>query len=103
MRARSVLVILIGLTVGCPSVMAASDQQSDPSFMRGFGKVVGGVLFELPKTLIDATMTSPPIIGIPVGLLAGSAQAFRVTCEGVREMAAGFDPWGSKPPRSTLP
>ncbi len=82
--------------IGLPMSVGAAERRSDPNFMRGVGKVVGGVLLELPKTLIDATMTSPPIVGIPVGLLAGSAQAFRVTCEGLREMSAGFDPWGSK-------
>ena len=81
-----------------PSV-AAETQRADPSLMHGLGQVVGGVLFELPKTVLDATLTGPPIAGTIVGLFAGTARALQVTVAGLVEVSQGFDPLGSKKPR----
>ena len=64
--------------------------------MHGAGQVVGGLLFELPKTVLEATMNEPPVIGTMVGLLAGTARALQKTVGGIVEMAAGFDPWSSR-------
>lgn len=75
---------------------AAADAKSDPNFLHGVGQVIGGVLFELPKTVLDATLTGPPVVGTAVGLLAGTARALQTTAAGLVEMAAGFNPWGIK-------
>jgi hypothetical protein len=71
-------------------------RKAEPSVMHGAGQVVGGLLFELPRTLLDATLTGPPVVGTAVGLLAGTARALQVTVSGLLEMSAGFDPWGAK-------
>ena len=81
------------LLVGCS---VASAESSDPSFLHGVGQVIAGVLFELPKTVLSATLDGPPVVGTAVGLLAGTARALQMTVGGVAEMAAGFDPWGTK-------
>ena len=81
------------LVFGAEQVRAS---EKDPSVGHGFGKVIGGLLFELPRTVIDATLTSPPVVGTMIGLLAGTARALQTTAAGVVEMAAGFDPWGAK-------
>ncbi len=74
----------------------SADQDADPSFLHGAGRVLGGVCFELPRTVLDATLTEPPVLGTMVGLLAGTARAVQATAGGLVEMAAGFDPWGTK-------
>ena len=92
---RLVLVgALFCATLLVPKVFA--DQQADPSFLHGLGQVVGGVLFELPKTVLDATLTGPPIAGTIVGLFAGTARAMQVTVAGLVEVSQGFDPLGAK-------
>ena len=75
---------------------APAKRNAEPSVMHGAGQVVGGLLFELPRTLLDATLTGPPVVGTAVGLLAGTARALQVTVSGLLEMSAGFDPWGAK-------
>ena len=76
--------------------LAFAMAQSEPNFLHGVGQVVAGLVFELPKTVLDATLTGPPIAGTVVGLLAGTARALQTTVGGLVEMAAGFDPWGAK-------
>ena len=73
-----------------------SAEEQDPSFLHGAGQVIWGVVFELPKTVLDATMTGPPVVGTAVGLLAGFSQAVQKTVGGVVEMAGGFKPFGHK-------
>ena len=46
--------------VGAPLVGAASGQES--SFLRGLGKVIGGILLELPKTTPKAVTGAMPYI-----------------------------------------
>ncbi|MBI4597842.1 MAG: hypothetical protein HY737_05520 [Candidatus Omnitrophica bacterium] len=75
---------------------AAQAAHEEPSMIHGLSKVVGGVLFELPKTVIEATANEPVIIGPIVGVLAGTSRAIQTTVAGVVEMAAAFDPWGIK-------
>ena len=82
------------LLLGAPPVRAETPRE--PSFMHGVGQVVAGVVFELPKTVLEATMTEPPVVGTVVGLLAGTARALQVTVGGLVEMASTFDPWGRK-------
>ncbi len=74
----------------------AADAQTEPSVLHGVGQVVGGVLFELPKTVLEATFENPPVLGTVVGLLAGTARAFQTTFAGLREIGTSFDPWGAK-------
>ena len=78
------------------SGIAFAEQQGNPSFVHGFGQVVAGVLFELPRTVVDATLAGPPVVGTAVGLLAGTARALQKTVGGIIEMGAAFDPWGAK-------
>ena len=77
-------------------VSSAGASEADPSILHGAGQVMGGLLFELPKTVITETLDGPPVVGTAVGLLAGIARALQVTAAGFVEMASGFDPWGSK-------
>jgi hypothetical protein len=75
---------------------AAGEQQSDPSFLHGVGKVLDGLILELPKTALEATLEGPPVVGTAIGILAGAARAGQKIVGGVVEMSAGFDPWGAK-------
>ena len=70
--------------------------QAEPSVWHGIAKVVGGMIFELPRTVIEATSEGPPVVGTMVGLLAGTARAFQTTVGGLVEISTAFDPWGSK-------
>ena len=85
---------LAALLLASPS--AAAEPPSDPSVTHGAGEVVGGLLVEFPKTVVQATLESPPVIGTAVGVLAGVARALQRTVGGLVEMAQGFDPWGAK-------
>jgi len=97
MKARQAAVWLLACGVILSlSPRAAAATKDEPSFMHGLGQVVAGVVLELPKTVLDATFSGPPVVGTAVGLLAGTARALQVTVGGVVEMAAGFDPWGTK-------
>jgi hypothetical protein len=94
----------IAILAGSECLTAAEQpdpQNRDPEFLHGAGQVIGGVFFEFPKTVIDATLTGPPVVGTLVGILAGTARALQVTAAGVAEMARGFNPWGGKRPRPT--
>jgi len=71
-------------------------EKPEPSFLHGVGQVLDGLVFELPKTVFEATLEGPPVVGTAIGLLAGAARAAQKTVGGVVEMAAGFDPWGAK-------
>lgn len=64
--------------------------------MRGFGKIIGGPLFEFPKTVIEASLEGPMVAGTIVGLLAGAARGVQTMVAGAGEVAAAFDPWGTK-------
>ena len=83
---------VIGLLVAAPFIAEAA-QQREPSVLHGAGQVVGGVVFELPKTVLEATMNGPVVVGTMVGLLAGAARALQVTAAGLVEMASGFHPF----------
>ena len=95
------------LTVRCltPLVLAmmllhgsaeAAARQEPPSFTHGLGQMIWGLTMELPKTVAEATLNGPPVVGTAVGLLAGTSQAIQKTVAGFFEMAAGFNPWGAK-------
>ena len=74
----------------------ADDHQRTPSMMHGAAKIIGGLIFEWPKTIVDATVEGPPIAGTMVGVLAGAARAVQTVVAGAVEMAAAFDPFGAK-------
>lgn len=74
----------------------AAAAQEEPSFLHGAGQVVGGILFELPNTVLEATLNGPPVVGTAVGLLGGTARALQKIVGGLVEMAAGFNPWGTR-------
>ena len=88
------MILSLGLIWGAANAYA--ETTSEPSFMRGLGKVFAGVVLEFPKTVLEATFDGPPVVGTAVGLLAGTARALQKTVAGVVEMAAEFDPWGGK-------
>ena len=74
-------------------LLAEAADRAEPSVVHGAGQVVQGVIVELPKTVLDATMHGPVVVGPLVGLLAGAARALQVTTAGLVEMAAGFHPF----------
>ena len=92
---RVTLALMVGL-VGLACGAAEAKQEGDPSILHGVAKVVGGAVFELPKTVIEATAKEAPIIGPVVGVLAGTGRAIRTVVDGVVEIVAAFDPWGIK-------
>ena len=89
-------IVLVSALLLMSSSVMAEQRNAEPSVMHGFGQVVGGVILELPKTVVEATLTGPPVAGTIVGLLAGTARALQKTVGGVVEMATAFDPWGAK-------
>lgn len=89
------VVLAAALLVIGPSARA-DEPPRDPSFVHGAGEVVMGLVVEFPETVIDATLTGPPVAGTLVGIFAGVSQALRRVTAGAVEMAQGFDPWGSK-------
>lgn len=91
---RSSALVSIGLWLALASPAACAQQPHEPSFRHGLGRAIWGLIFELPKTTLDATLTEPPVLGTLVGLLAGTMNALRITGEGLQEMAVGFNPWG---------
>ena len=93
------LLVISILLMGSP--VFAATPKPEPSFLRGVGKVLAGVVLELPRTVVDATLTGPPVVGTAVGLLAGTSRAIQTTVGGLVEMAAGFDPWRIKRTRGT--
>ena len=62
--------------------------------MHGVARVVGGLIYELPRTVLEATVEGPPVAGTAVGLLAGTMRALQTIVSGLGEMAAAFQPWG---------
>lgn len=91
-RAANVLVLLFVF----PTIGLSAEQKADPSFMRGLGKTLDGVVLELPKTILEGTLAGPPVVGTVMGALGGAARALQKTFSGLAEMSAGFDPWGTK-------
>ena len=89
---RCVLMCCVGMLTRVPTV-AAEDQ---PTMRGGFGKIIYGLVLELPMTVVEATMTNPPVVGTAVGLLAGATRAVQTTVKGMVEMSQAFDPWGTK-------
>jgi hypothetical protein len=73
---------------------AKAESTGEPSVLHGLGQVIAGVLFELPKTVLDATLTEPVVLGTVAGLFAGTVNALRVTAGGLVEMAEAFNPIG---------
>ena len=86
----------LGAVLLVPAASGAAEAKPEPSFMHGVGQVVGGLIFELPKTTLEATLDGPPVVGTAVGLLAGTARALQKVAGGLVGMAASFDPWGAK-------
>lgn len=82
--------------IAAPSGALAAEQQPDPSFLHGLGKVIDGMVLEFPKNVLEGTLDGPPVVGTVLGALGGAARASQKTFEGLMEMSAGFDPWGGK-------
>ncbi len=58
--------------------------------------MIAGLAFELPKTVLDSTLSGPPVVGTLMGMLAGAIRALQMTVGGLKEISDGFDPWGIK-------
>ena len=88
--------LVAALAIACIAIPAPlwAAQQPRPGFTHGVGEVVAGLLFEMPKTVLQATMSGPPVVGTAVGLLAGVSQGIQRTIRGLIEMVNGLDPWG---------
>ena len=82
------------MTLVTPCSVWSEDARSERSVLGGAGKVVGGFLFDLPKTVIETTSIAPPLI--IVGMVAGPIRAVQVASQGLKEMSEAFDPWGIK-------
>ena len=95
---RTATAVTLAAFLICRPAWAAT-VKPEPSFMHGVGKLVDGVVFELPKTVIDATLTNPPVLGTLVGVFAGTALALQTTFAGLVEMSAAFKPFTSEPKR----
>jgi len=78
------------------STVFAADEALEPSFGHGAQQVARGVLLEWPFTVLDAAYQGPPVIGPAAGALVGVVRALQTIGRGVKEMSAGFDPWGAK-------
>ena len=96
MRVRRQAFILVIFMLGLSRNAWAAEQKADPSFMHGIGKTLDGIVFQLPKTIIEGTLAGPPVVGTLMGALGGAARALQTTVAGLAEISAGFDPWGSK-------
>ncbi len=97
MRTRLAIIgALVVLLLGGSAAAGAPEEGREPSLLVGFGKVVGGLFFELPKTVIQTALDGPRGAEVPMGLFAGAVRAARVTADGFREMHEAFDPWGMK-------
>jgi hypothetical protein len=92
-----IIAVAIGVCAPQPVWGDAQRQLSrEPTFLHGLAQVIKGVVWELPKTTVDATLDGPPIAGTVIGLLAGAAAAVRTTWAGLHEMITVFDPWSTK-------
>ena len=76
--------------------LEAIERDASPNFRHGVATVVGGILLELPKTVVESTISAPPVAGLVVELLAWPTQVSVVVARGIREMSDAFDPWGIK-------
>ncbi|PIQ84732.1 MAG: hypothetical protein COV75_00390 [Candidatus Omnitrophica bacterium CG11_big_fil_rev_8_21_14_0_20_63_9] len=91
-RVAAAISLAVVMAAG-PAVAAESNEP--PSFMRGLGKVFGGLVFEFPRTVLQAS-SEAPVVGTMVGIFAGVVNALQTTAAGFVEMSAAFDPWGAK-------
>lgn len=89
------VLLAVWLLLAAPLSFAAEEVKMPPSFMRGLGKVFAGLVFEFPRTVVEAS-SEAPVVGTIVGVFAGVAKAFQTTAAGLVEMGAAFDPWGTK-------
>ena len=61
-------------------------QQREPRFIHGFGEVLAGIFWEPPKTVLDATLTGPPVVGTAVGIVGGLSRGIHRVVRGLREI-----------------
>ncbi len=95
LRRIAVLAFLV-FWLSASAVVYAESPKENPSFLHGMAQMVDGIVFELPKNILDGTLTGPPVAGTLIGALGGTARALQKTAAGFFEAAAGFDPWGTK-------
>jgi hypothetical protein len=71
-----------------PGVGAA---KAKPTVRHGIGQIITGIVWELPRTVVEATMQGPPVVGTAVGLLAGASRGVKKVIEGSVETIYGLD------------
>jgi hypothetical protein len=91
---RGLLIKGLFISLAClmmSSLVLAAAADREPSVRHGAGEVVGGLLFELPKTVFEATVSGPPVAGTVVGILAGVIRALQKTASGLAELSVALD------------
>jgi len=98
MNARAIFLRLLAACAVWVVITApvAAANEPKPSFLHGVGQVVGGLVVEMPKTVLESTLSGPPVAGLLIGLLAGVARALEMTFKGVQEISTSFNPWAVK-------
>ena len=71
-------------------------QQREPRFIHGFGEVLAGIFWEPPKTVLDATLTGPPVVGTAVGIVGGLSRGIHRVVRGLREIDQAIRPHRGK-------
>ena len=82
--------------IGLARSAGADEPSREPSFLHGLGQATIGTIVEVPKVIFDATLSSPPVVGTLIGIIAAPVKAAQVMYRGLQEMAIAFDPWGIK-------
>ena len=67
-----------------PSVAWAEGRRA--SLLHGMTEVVRGVLWVPPKTVVEATVNEPPVVGTGVGILGAIPQGLQTIFRGLREI-----------------
>jgi hypothetical protein len=84
------LILISALAVILPGLAEAAAKPK-PTVRHGLGQIITGIVWELPRTVVESTMEGPPVIGTAVGLLAGASRGVQKVIEGSVETVYGLD------------
>gem|GEM_PF-2356717 len=87
------LPVILGILITGAWLARADTSTETPSVSHGIGAVVGGVLFDAPKTLLEIAAPIPPLV--TAGIVAGLVRGAQVAFHGLQEVNEAFDPWGA--------
>ena len=65
-------------------------EEREPALIHGFGEVLAGIFWEPPKTVLDATLSGPPVVGTAVGVLGGLSKGIQRILRGLQEISAAL-------------